>query len=1175
MIDMQMLAQMLASQSGFSNPFGPPGYGWEYANLPSPGVPFGSITRGQSFIAPYLPNPHHLKFGDSALGSIAGLLTESFMQSRGQTYMPSGVNPTDVLYGRAYQQNLTAAGQIGSAYDTNRMAQMGTGLMDMILGANPAHRSTMNALMSTVNATGMGPVLTNMLSPYMPGLGAGQFSTQAFQATRLISDYTNKVGGNMPASEALALSGRLLNQFSTAGAWDPVKTRGLSFPDMGNLMTELGGRGLLSGGAEPGQIKGLAKDLGMSPGDASLKSIAGSVNIGKQLTQYADVVRTMRELMGKPDAPVNQIISDLQAITGGNMQGMDPSKLRQMVDKMQEMRKTLNISGEALSQMAQMNADLFTRMGLNGSVGADNAMRAAGATAANQKANGGWFAGKASQEQENSTRMQIENRVSVDPRMRMAAQTIRMLENLKYDSLTDDQKATYTKVYNKAMDVGYRSENIGTLQGELETLGLGRNATAQALNSNVGVDQTMLEHPELKTAGYKQARAGIKDRMRAAMTRFGMASVNEGSDIGKQIEQMAHASNKTREEVAGILGSAWEGAAKGTPEEMKKQLKKAGLDTTGFNAQSFYGLAQGNSEVNAVMGAYMDKGVARTFEQMTYLHGDKAYNASQKAADEVERNMIGHKLAADIGLKQSGTAVDRALGALMRGKATDVKSWMTAAFGFVPSTELTGDITQNTVTEMNRLGAELTKLTGDKSPQAEERRKEIHKEMGVVLETKMTKMFSNPDTAATKSITKLRNGISDADLRRADRVRSGMATENDIGLLAGTVAHWTDKQIDNAAKAMSPEKAADFRSNVLRMREGSDEAKRLLSKLANATSDDEKEDIKREIKNSDVIKSGLGLVGQTRADLDRETMRVARGQATMSTGDKLELFAKGQTLRAKLQRSDLSASERMGVINELKGLSDEFEIAGITSHGKVNQAFVTELHGRDTRAGGTRKDSEDAVKGVVETLRSSVSAEGGLVNTFNQYGTGVDTKRYATRELTSAEKEQMQKDPTSKLGSTNKSIKELYALLTDTKGDPRTNALMARRKIGRDENLKDAETFNAVLDASDLNAEQRGLMRNAREWATTARKPGSGVVDFDKFLKDKTEKQDGKKDAAAGTAGSGGSITVKFLDAAGQAIKDGVLNIVVNSSGSTSVAAKEGADAVTPIDRNVQPGHGT
>ena len=134
---------------------------------------------------------------------------------------------------------------------------------------------------------------------------------------------------------------------------------------------------------------------------------------------------------------------------------------------------------------------------------------------------------------------------------------------------------------------------------------------------------------------------------------------------------------------------------------------------------------------------------------------------------------------------------------------------------------------------------------------------------------------------------------------------------------------------------------------------------------------------------------------------------------------------------------------------------------------------------------------------------------------------------------------------------------------------------MARRKIGRDENLKDAETFNAVLDASDLNAEQRGLMRNAREWATTARKPGSGVVDFDKFLKDKTEKQDGKKDAAAGTAGSGGSITVKFLDAAGQAIKDGVLNIVVNSSGSTSVAAKEGADAVTPIDRNVQPGHGT
>ena len=75
--------------------------------------------------------------------------------------------------------------------------------------------------------------------------------------------------------------------------------------------------------------------------------------MGRQLESYAEVVHIMRQMMGTPDAPIPNIIQNLQQMTGNALQMMDPNQVRTLLDRVKETGRAANISMDMMVELVK------------------------------------------------------------------------------------------------------------------------------------------------------------------------------------------------------------------------------------------------------------------------------------------------------------------------------------------------------------------------------------------------------------------------------------------------------------------------------------------------------------------------------------------------------------------------------------------------------------------------------------------------------------------------------------------------------------------------------------------------------------------------------------------------------------------------------------------------------
>lgn len=272
------------------------------------------------------------------------------------------------------------------------------------------------------------PILTQMAPDLLDELG-GLRGSAAVLAQRVVQAgryRTDPVSGQlgMSAETAGGLAKNIFQDFYEQG--DPRAMRGIGAGQMGSLFEELQMRGMLS------PLTGTTRDRGMqavnqmmkldpvaiqraavnqgvnlpqqgqqlSPGDLDKLMIDPTVadkirafdfeKVKRNLKSYADAVSAMKDIfggMGRPNAPMSELLQGLETLTMGGIAQIDPSRLGTMA------RTTFNLAKQSgmtmdgammLQQQAAVRAQqtgiepMFAMQATQGSLAFGNAYRGLG-----------------------------------------------------------------------------------------------------------------------------------------------------------------------------------------------------------------------------------------------------------------------------------------------------------------------------------------------------------------------------------------------------------------------------------------------------------------------------------------------------------------------------------------------------------------------------------------------------------------------------------------------------------------------------------------------------------------------------------------------------------------------------------------------------------------------------
>lgn len=145
-----------------------------------------------------------------------------------------------------------------------------------------------------------------------------------------------------------------------------AETRGLSAGQMGMLYEEMQSRGFMGGGGEA-LARRAADRVGGPVGPDDLRE-EEMRRIADRLKPLAGAVSAMRDIFGdagKPDAPMRQLISGLQALTQGGLATMDPGQLEQILRKTQMLARTTGLGLQGMMQLNASAAGVTDQLGLD------------------------------------------------------------------------------------------------------------------------------------------------------------------------------------------------------------------------------------------------------------------------------------------------------------------------------------------------------------------------------------------------------------------------------------------------------------------------------------------------------------------------------------------------------------------------------------------------------------------------------------------------------------------------------------------------------------------------------------------------------------------------------------------------------------------------------------------
>lgn len=384
---------------------------------------FEPLAGGQpGVMGPPIPS---VPFADQ-LGPLGPVLTQlmaqQMMSSAGLNPIGAGfgMNPQDALY--RHQQYLLQQQLMQSASGLEREQYMRTAQGMATLAGMPFGPSERRAITPYLDmAMQAGPIFAQMnpqLMDQMAGPGGSPMLMSYYMANAAPYRMDPVTGGYGMSGQSMEFyRNRMYNDLIDSPSG--VSQRfGVSAGEVGGMYQELSRRGMLPGGdpradalaaLSPTRVSELTggAGLGGDPRTMSRSQLSGLMEneglrqevgdfdagrIKQSLESYSEVVAAMKDLLGangEPNAPIQKILRDLDAISQGNTAQMAPGRLAEMVRGTHQLSQMTGMSldsvmmlqGHAASRLSGAGLEATLAPGLTqGSVAYGGAMRANGIT---------------------------------------------------------------------------------------------------------------------------------------------------------------------------------------------------------------------------------------------------------------------------------------------------------------------------------------------------------------------------------------------------------------------------------------------------------------------------------------------------------------------------------------------------------------------------------------------------------------------------------------------------------------------------------------------------------------------------------------------------------------------------------------------------------------------------
>jgi len=539
-----------------------------YTSLVGAGMGYRPLATGYT--------PHRafgtqgLPFTQGQFGSIVAMATGAKLQRMmGEVGMvPMGLEHDQNVYDRLMRQRFSMmqmqAMQMAAQNDRDEYVKTFRGGLSTFTGT-PFGSEQRRAAYSLANAaTSMSPVLAEMMPEFLDQLG-GMKGSSAVLAKRMmeagryrIDPVSGRMG--MTAESVGHMTNRLYSDLYSPETMPSM--RGISAGNVGSMIQELQMRGMIATdaassrfygirGDDPryGTMRAIADMRQSSPNDLNRAALATGVNphkpggltaedldklqldprvadklrsfdvdkIKRSVKSYVNVVSAMRDIfgdMGKPNAPMSELIAGIEALTMGSMSQLDPGRMSMMVRQTYNLAKQTGVTLDNVRMIQEHAANRAGQMGLEptfaiqatqGGLAFGGAYRAQG-----HAAHTAWGAMSADQVQQLDTNLRVQA-ASSNAANRMAV-TSRLAESMGgFDPNTDAGR------YAAAVRAGATEFSTGS-GGLRSVLMSDREFTQMMVGSKSANGMSVVSEGDVQTM------LGQRDTNREYIERYGMAN---------------------------------------------------------------------------------------------------------------------------------------------------------------------------------------------------------------------------------------------------------------------------------------------------------------------------------------------------------------------------------------------------------------------------------------------------------------------------------------------------------------------------------------------------------------------------------------------------------------------------------------------------------------------------
>lgn len=519
----------------------------------------------------------------SAAGGAMSMAFQTFLPSiMGPNFIPGQFSPT-MNFG-TYRQNMFQMQERRAA-----MAQAGqadaNSYFSTLRGFAAAQGTVWNPEQEAAGrrqAQDLVPIMNMLggLAPELAGALHGRVGSQyigtgnLFDAGRYQFDPSSGRLG-MSAESTSAISNQVFNRLYGPGA-NVNAMRGLRFEQATDMYREIAGRGFAQGGdrtrEEQAQLDSLA---GNQPAiDAAMRSF-NATRVTRTMETYRGAVSAMREIfgdMGRPNAPMLEIINGLQALTQGGMAHMTGAQLEQSVRATHTIANATGLGMERMIGLSGQIAQMTDQTGAHRALVPEITRQAAlfGFAYGQPGANPTQF-GTMDREQATLTAGRLHAQAATSPLvtrvgafMRIANQHQRMSEG---GMTTGFAPGTEAHALSEAVRNFQTSYSFGgttrsvfqddpSMQRILTSAGVNRAVAGSLSYTAPGAVQSEVEQFQLANSGFR-VQAEIEGRRN-----FGSAYTNAfGTTMGTGT--LSRAQRRERLNLASVLGPAMFDAVRG------------------------------------------------------------------------------------------------------------------------------------------------------------------------------------------------------------------------------------------------------------------------------------------------------------------------------------------------------------------------------------------------------------------------------------------------------------------------------------------------------------------------------------------------------------------------------------------------------------------------------------